>query len=461
MGAALTRPVCMEPGLATIETSLGMFAAANSDGKGDLPVALCRVEATSLSPCRSRPQCAVTTSPVRGRERSRFKVLGFKARRSFQGILSLRACALWLTALLGFLAGPLPAAETAGGVSTVQLEALKRLQGVDLEANPALKAAVLKLVQATRGTPQFVDLVEQFKLAGQNEGLREVALKFPADEAGVKAIRMILDSGDPSLIAAALKSGDQAALPCVRVLGNTRLPGVNELVLPLLAAEASSDALRREVVKALAKNEAGARQLLTLAGDGRLVDEVKLTAAMALSQVGSPELRAEASRILPLPKAGGDEALPPISELAQRAGNPTNGELIYFNDTTACHRCHQVNGKGVALGPDLSQIGDKLGKDALLEAILDPNNGVAFGFEAWTVTTKGDEELYGLVVSETTDELAVKDLSGVVHRVKKTDVASRTQSTFSLMPSGLQATMKVQELVDLVEYLSRLRKPVP
>jgi hypothetical protein len=29
------------------------------------------------------------------------------------------------------------------------------------------------------------------------------------------------------------------------------------------------------------------------------------------------------------------------------------------------------------------------------------------------------------------------------------------------MPSGLQATMTVQELVDLVEYLSRLHKPAP
>ncbi len=438
---------------ATIETGLGTVTAAPSDGKGDIHVARCRVEATRMSPFRSRPQCAVTLSPVRGRERKRSEVL--------RGILSLRTCFLLLVGLLGLLARQLPAAETAGGVSAVQLEALKRLQGVDLEAIPTVKAAVMKIVQSTRGTPPFVELVEQFKLAGQNEGLLEVALKFPGGEAGVKAIRLILDSGDRSLVTAALKAGDPTALPCVQVLGNTRLPGVNELVLPLLLAAEASDALRRECVKALAKNEAGARQLLTLAGEGRLTDEVKLTAATALSQVGSPELRAEAGRVLPLPKAGGDEALPPIPDLARRAGNAANGEAIYFNDTTACHRCHQVNGKGVALGPDLSQIGDKLGKDALLEAILDPNNGIAFGFEAWTVTTQNDEEVYGLLISETGDELAVKDLSGVVQRVKKAGIASRTQSTFSLMPSGLQATMTVQELVDLVEYLSRLRKPAP
>lgn len=373
--------------------------------------------------------------------------------------LSLLAggCVL-LASLPGLVADRLAAAE-AGGVSNVQLEALKRLQGVDLEANPALKAAVLKVVESTRGTPQFVDLVEQFKLADQNDGLMEVALKFPEDEAGVRAMRRVLATGDLSRLKPALAAGQPTAIPCVRVLGNTRLPAINELVLPLLSAEGADDALQRETVKALAKNEPGARQLLTLASEGKLGDEVKLTAATALSQVGSAELRAEAGRVLPLPRAGGDEALPAIPELAKRPGNAANGEAIYFNDTTACHRCHQVNGRGVALGPDLSQIGDKLGKDALLEAILDPNNGIAFGYEAWTVATKDGEEVYGLIVSETADELAVKDLSGIVHRVKKPEVASRTQSKFSLMPSGLQATMTVQGLVDLVEFLSRLRKP--
>ncbi len=385
--------------------------------------------------------------------------------RRFTGPLprtpSVRPGHLLLAGLLATFTLTLPAAETGGSPTSVQLEALKRLQGVDLEANPALKTAVLKIVQSTRGTPDFVALVEQFKLEGQNAGLLEVALKFPADETGVKATRMILDSGDYRLIVTTLAAADAEALPCVQALGNTRLAAINELVLPLLATESSSDPLRREVIKALTKNEAGAQTLLTLAGEGKLPEELKLTAATALSQVGSPELRAAASRVLPLPNAGGDEVLPPIPELAQRAGNAANGEAIYFNDTTACHRCHQVNGKGVALGPDLSQIGDKLGKDALLEAILDPNNGIAFGFEAWTVTTKDDEEVYGLVISETTDELAVKDLSGIVHRLSKPDIASRTQSKFSLMPSGLQATMTVQELVDLVEYLSRLRKPSP
>jgi putative heme-binding domain-containing protein len=120
-----------------------------------------------------------------------------------------------------------------------------------------------------------------------------------------------------------------------------------------------------------------------------------------------------------------------------------------------------VNGRGTAIGPDLSQIGDKLGKDALFAAILDPNNGIAFGYEAWTVAAGDDEEIHGLIVSETAGELAVKDLSGIVHRLDKSRVTRREASSLSLMPAGMQATMSVQELVDLVAYLSRLRQSPP
>ena len=373
-------------------------------------------------------------------------------------LTSMRAVNLLTLGLLLLLSIRLMAAEVGPGVSSVQLEALKRLQGVDLETNPTLKAAVLRILEATRGTPQFVELVEQFKLTGQSEGLLEVALGHPAGEAGVRAMRMILEAGDRALVQTALEGSEPRSVACVQVLGNTRLPAVNELVLPLLSRDATSDAVRRETIKALAKNEPGTQLLLKLAKEDRLEDSLRLTAATALSQVSWAAIRAAAAEVLPLPRAGGDEPLPPISELATRRGDPVNGRRVFFSDTTACQRCHIVHGEGVAIGPDLSQIGDKLGKDALLEAILDPNNGIAFGYEAWTVTTTDDEEVYGLIVSETAEEVAVKDLSGIVHRFAKSKLADRLPSKFSLMPAGLQATMSMTELVDLVEYMSQLKK---
>src|SRR5262249_47969856 len=74
---------------------------------------------------------------------------------------------------------------------SIALEALRRLKGVDLEANPTLKAAVLKVVDATRGTPQYVELVREFNIKGQSSALLDFATQHPVDAAGVEAIRIV------------------------------------------------------------------------------------------------------------------------------------------------------------------------------------------------------------------------------------------------------------------------------
>jgi putative heme-binding domain-containing protein len=120
--------------------------------------------------------------------------------------------------------------------------------------------------------------------------------------------------------------------------------------------------------------------------------------------------------------------------------------------------CHRVNDKGVDLGPALSEIGDKLAKDAIYEAILDPSASIAFGYDAWEITLKSGDEAGGIIVSETADELLIKDAKAIATRIKKQDIASRRKLKTSLMPADLQKTMSTQDLVDLVGYLSSLRK---
>ena len=142
-------------------------------------------------------------------------------------------------------------------------------------------------------------------------------------------------------------------------------------------------------------------------------------------------------------------------------GDAANGEIVYGRVTVGCANCHQANGKGIDFGPNLSAIGAKLGKDALYEAILDPSAGISFGFEAWTLQLKSGDDAYGLIVSETGDELAVKAIGGIVTRYKKSDIKERQQSRLSIMPAGLQLAMTTQELVDLVEYLAALKAPAP
>ena len=141
-----------------------------------------------------------------------------------------------------------------------------------------------------------------------------------------------------------------------------------------------------------------------------------------------------------------------------RPGDAAKGAATFRRQEVGCINCHRVNNDGVDFGPALSEIGTKLGKDAIYEALLDPSAGISFGFEAWQVEFKSGDEAYGLIVSETGDEIAMKDAKAILTRYQKSEIKSRVQSKLSIMPAGLQLTMSTQDLVDLVEYLASLKK---
>jgi putative heme-binding domain-containing protein len=360
---------------------------------------------------------------------------------------------------LCFISSPALGAESEADKSALAVEALSRLQGVDLETNPKLKETVLKLLEKTRGTPSFVKLVQQFKLSGQNSGLLEVALAQPAGESGIEAMRMILASGDTAIIEKMLAATNTiTAAKTAEALGNSGEKQAVRMLLPVLTEAQRDFAVRKQAVRALARTSEGARDLLLLAKEQKLSEELKFTASSELNSARWPEIKAEAARLLPLPPGQNAQPLPPISELVKAQGDPANGAKVFSRQSPGCANCHVVNGQGAELGPNLSEIGSKLGKDALYEAILDPSTGVSFGYEAFNLTLKNGDEAYGLVSSETADEITLRNVGGIVTKYKKSEITSRQQSKLSIMPAGLQQGMTTQEFVDLVEYLSTLKK---
>jgi len=342
-------------------------------------------------------------------------------------------------------------------VATV-IEALTRLGPEKVNANPKLKEALEKALGAAKGTPQFVELVRDFNIKDRDAELLEIAVKNPNNSTGVEATRLILANRNFQLLTTSLAGTN--AIKVAEALGNTGENGIVPLLEPLVADMKRDVALRKQAVRSVAQAQEGAAALLKLAKEQKLPDDVMLIASSELNNVRWANLKAEAAQLLPLPQARNAQPLPPISDLVKMKGDAAKGAVIYRRDTVGCIKCHQVNGEGVDFGPNLSEIGTKLGKDALYEAILDPSAGVSFGYEAWQIELKNGDEAYGLIVSDTADEIVVKTQGGIVVRYKKSDVAKREQQKLSIMPAGLQQTMSTQELVDLVEYLSSLKKAV-
>jgi putative heme-binding domain-containing protein len=230
------------------------------------------------------------------------------------------------------------------------------------------------------------------------------------------------------------------------------------LLQPVVRDDKLDAGVRKEAVRSMAKTETGATTLLEMAKSDQLPDTLRFTASSELSRARWENIKSEASKVLPLPAGQNNQPLPPLADLLKRTGKPENGKRIFNSATTACATCHKVGGQGTEVGPDLSEIGSKLAKEAIYEAILDPSAGISFGYEAWQLELKNGEEPYGLIVSETPEETAIKSNTGVVTRYKKGDIKTRQQMKLSIMPSGLQQAVNVDELVDLVEYLASLKK---
>jgi putative heme-binding domain-containing protein len=340
----------------------------------------------------------------------------------------------------------------------INLEALSRLKGMDLKANPAVKAVVNKVLDQVRGTPEFVEIVRDFNIRGQESHLLEIAAKDASGPPGVEAMRLVLRNPDAAQLKVAL--GGTNATQLTEALGNTGEKEIVPLLLPILSDATRPLALRKGAVQALAKVQDGAAGLLDMADAQQLPEDLRFAVATELNHIRWENLKARAATVLPLPRSVNSQPLPAISELLKRKGDVQKGAAVFRSESVGCLKCHQVNGEGIDFGPNLSEIGTKLAKEAIYESILDPSAGIAFGYESCHLELKNGDDALGLIVSETADEIALKSVGGILTRYKKEDVTSRTKQRLSIMPAGLEQTMSVEELVNLVEFLSSLKKAV-
>ncbi len=375
----------------------------------------------------------------------------------------LRAALFFMRSRFSILFAALSLAIPGGSLAAdnnnaVAIEALSRLKDVDLDANPPVKNAVLRIVESTKGTAQFVELVRDFKLKGQDAALLEYAMAHPSESAAADAVRLLMENKSDALIEKTLKGSDANKL--IEPLGNTGEKQIVPYLLPLLTDASRDLTVRQRALRSLVQVQDGASELLKLAKNEKLPADLKLVASSELNNARWAAIKSEAALVLPPPQGQNAEPLPSISELMKRTGDPQRGAEIFQSPQVACASCHQVNGKGIDFGPKLSEIGTKLGKDALYASILDPNAGISFGYETWQLELKNGDEGYGLIASETESELMIKSAGGILTRFKKSDVVKREKLATSTMPSGLQQAMTVQQLVDLIEYLTTLKKAV-
>ncbi len=336
----------------------------------------------------------------------------------------------------------------------VSREALARLKG---NKSPEIAKLLPDTLAKVKGTPAFIDLVAAFGATGQAQALLDTALAIGSDPAAVEAIKLVLEDRDSDPILGKALAGPRSAdiLNLIGASGSKR--GMTRLTGILTRADAQPE-LRRAAVQSLARTQAGAEALITAAKARSLPEDLKPVAASALRLVQYASLTKEIDTLFPAPAALDGKALPPISELVKLKGDVAKGRAIFERAESSCIICHRVDDKGVDFGHALSEIGTKLPKEVLFDSIINPNAGLIMGFETVQLALKGGGIGMGIVRSETNDDLVLALPGGVTQKFAKSTISKRDKLATSMMPSGLSQALTQEDLVNLVEYLSTLKK---
>ena len=187
---------------------------------------------------------------------------------------------------------------------------------------------------------------------------------------------------------------------------------------------------------------------------GEVPPEIQLDLIQASQARGTPELtkrleRFEASRAR-------DDHLGNFRECLA-GGDPQRGRQIFFGRAEAsCRRCHQVNGQGAAIGPDLSKIGAEKTRDYLLEALVAPDKQIAKGFETAVLVTDAGKVYSGIVKEEKGNQLQLMTAKGEVIVLDLVEIDERATGK-SAMPQDLVKQLSKSDLRDLVEYMASLK----
>ena len=143
-------------------------------------------------------------------------------------------------------------------------------------------------------------------------------------------------------------------------------------------------------------------------------------------------------------------------EQSRSAGDAKLGEQVY-RGKGGCARCHTIDGRGGAIGPDLSNVGARLDRDVIRTSLLNPEASIPRDFLQVQLVTKDGQKLTGVRVNEDTFSIQIRDLSNQVHSFWKTELTELVKEpNRSPMPSYSQA-LSQDELNNLIAYLESLK----
>ncbi len=239
--------------------------------------------------------------------------------------------------------------------------------------------------------------------------------------------------------------------------------------------------LRVEAVRTLAQQSNVERfeLLAAVAGDDWQDDEVRAEAIVGLSAAAEKHrelletfadcdrevLKHEAGRALRLAglRPAPAEEQPPADDigswqkLLDVSGSAVAGRRLFFSPVGArCGVCHQHGGRGGRIGPDLTNLGASTSRERIIASLLKPSEEIAPHYQPWLLVTRDGKTHTGLRLPKGGDNGMEDyvDSAGKAFSLPSSSIEVRSASTVSIMPDGLERTLSIADLRDLVTFLA-------
>ncbi|VTU00056.1 membrane-bound dehydrogenase domain protein : Probable L-sorbosone dehydrogenase OS=Planctomyces maris DSM 8797 GN=PM8797T_17242 PE=4 SV=1: HEAT_2: Cytochrom_C [Gemmataceae bacterium] len=412
--------------------------------------------------------------------------------RSGEFLLGLDASKLSLKQRIGLLL-----ACRASGLK----EATKQLPDFLKDANPDVRFLAVKWVsdeKLAEFRPQIVEMLKNPKLdprefvglstalarlddkPATENSLADYFLERLKDKAAAPATQLLALRAVPAThkklttdqLLDLLKHDDAAfRLEALRALKDRGDPKAAPAVLAIAKDAKQSSVVRAQALVTLAAlNGADADFLVGLASDNdvslsqealRALVQVKLTPAqqekLAALAKDKPDTEQFVARVLGKPVNAGRPAAKDVESWLKRVegpGDPEAGRRVFEHPKlVGCYKCHQVEGRGANVGPDLSLIG-RTERRWVVESILQPSNVVAPHYQAWKIELADGRTVTGLLVGTNLDVSEYIDDKGNRFKVPAADAVDVKASAVSIMPEGLFDNLTDQEVRDLLAYLA-------
>ena len=254
-------------------------------------------------------------------------------------------------------------------------------------------------------------------------------------------MRGLVTDSDPAIARAALNGlvDLQDATSLRQILGNDAFP-----------AE-----VRRAATDRLIESTPGAILLLRLIDEDQLPADLKAAVLAKATSHPDANVRVLYEKFIPedqrTKKLGSGISSEEILALQGDAGR---GSAIFFKSSAAqCNQCHAVKGFGSKLGPELTMIGKKYERKALLETILLPSKAIAPEFVPYLLETTGGQVYAGFLVEQNDQRVILRDVKNQTIRVPADEIEALVPQQKSLMPELVLSEVSAQDAADLLAFL--------